>query len=129
MTDDVRSGGMHARPVVGGFFIKMLTDRAIWHKWASGDKTKPRTWAPLPKPPKITVVVPAADKQPAHVELYDQTAGRWTGLDPDFDDSAWKQGESGFGTAGTPGAIIGTIWQTDDIWLRREMDLPVGKLR
>jgi hypothetical protein len=125
MTDDVNSGGMHARPVVGGFFIKMLTDPAIWHKWATGDKQTVGNWAPLPKPPQVTVVVPAADKQPA-IWSYttSQPADGWT--DPAFDDSAWKQGESGFGTAGTPGAVIGTVWDTDDIWLRREMDLPPG---
>src|SRR5579862_4535679 len=49
-TDNVNSSGMHARPVVGGFFIKMLADRATWHKWASGDKTKLTAWAPLPQP-------------------------------------------------------------------------------
>ncbi len=48
ITDNVNSGGMHARPVVGGIFIKMLTDRAIWHKWASRDKAKVGDWAPLP---------------------------------------------------------------------------------
>jgi len=125
-TDKVRSGGMHARPVVGGFFIKMLTDRAIWNKWASGDKVKAAGWAPLPPPPKITVLVPAADKQPAtwNYTTTEPAAG-WTG--PAFDDSSWKQGQSGFGTAGTPGAIIGTTWQTDDIWLRRVVDFPAGK--
>ena len=40
----------HARPVVGGFFIKMLTDRKLWHKWSSGDKGKPHDWARLPTP-------------------------------------------------------------------------------
>jgi hypothetical protein len=125
MTDDVHSGGMHARPVVGGFFIKMLTDRAIWHKWASGDKMNASGWVPLPPPPKITVVVPAADKQPAMWSYTtDKPADGW--MTQSFDDSSWKQGESGFGTEGTPGAIIGTVWQTDDIWLRREMDLPAG---
>jgi hypothetical protein len=48
MTDDIHSGGMHARPVVGGFFIKMLTDHTIWHKWASGDMVNASNWAPLP---------------------------------------------------------------------------------
>jgi hypothetical protein len=124
-TDNLGSGGMHARPVVGGFFIKMLTDRAVWSKWASGDKVKAVGWAPLPKPPEITVVVPAADKRPA---IWSYTTARphdgW--MQPSFNDSSWKQGESGFGTAGTPGAVIGTVWQTDDVWLRREMDLPAG---
>ncbi len=122
-TDDIHSGGMHARPVVGGFFIKMLSDRAIWNKWAAGDKLKATGWAPLPTPPKMTVIVPAADKQ---TSTWNYTTTKpsadWMGLD--FNDSAWKQGKGGFGTVGTPGAIIGTVWQTDDIWLRREVNLP-----
>ena len=48
MTDNARQGGMHARPVVGGFFIKMLADRDVWKKWDSRDTLKPSNWAPLP---------------------------------------------------------------------------------
>jgi hypothetical protein len=47
-TDKVSSGGMHARPVVGGLFIKMLSDPAIWKKWSSRDHNHPANWAPLP---------------------------------------------------------------------------------
>ena len=39
-----------------------------------------------------------------------------------FDDSAWKEGRSGFGAA-TGGGKSGTAWQTADIWLRKEFDL------
>jgi len=124
-TDNINSGGMHARPVVGGFFIKMLADRAVWMKWATGDKVPAVNWAPLPKPPQITVILPAADRQPAEWSYtITKPADGW--IQPAFDASAWHQGRSGFGTAGTPGAIIGTTWQTDDIWLRRVVDLPAG---
>ena len=55
-TDDPHT--MHARPVVGGFFIKLLTDGAVWKKWASRDKLKPANWAPLPAVPRLRVLVP-----------------------------------------------------------------------
>jgi Glutaminase A six helical-hairpin domain/Domain of unknown function (DUF5127)/Domain of unknown function (DUF4964) len=115
----------HARPVVGGFFIKMLTDQTIWHKWSSGDKMKPHDWAPLPRPAKITAIVPAADKQPA-LWKYTTTQPPKNWMNPDFDDSSWKQGRGGFGSVGTLGVIVGTIWRTDDIWLRRKFVMPAG---
>ncbi len=38
---------------------------------------------------------------------------------PEFDDNSWQLAQGGFGSIGTPGARIGTTWNTKDIWLRK----------
>jgi hypothetical protein len=37
---------------------------------------------------------------------------------PDFDASKWRQGKPGFGVEGTPAVRVGTVWDTETIWLR-----------
>jgi hypothetical protein len=44
-------------------------------------------------------------------------------MKPAFDDSKWSEGVGGFGAEGTPGTMINTLWNTNDIWLRREFVL------
>jgi hypothetical protein len=81
----------------------------------------------FPPPPQVTVVLPTAEKEAATWRYaLEKPADDW--IKPGFDAAAWKEGRSGFGTKGTPGAIVGTEWKTADIWLRREFALPEGKL-
>jgi hypothetical protein len=121
-TKSDRKVGFDARPVVGGVFLRMLYNKKDCRKYASRDLTKAANWAPIPPPEKMTVILPAADRQPA---LWSYTLarpdGNWTSAQ--YDDSNWAKGKSGFGTPGTPGAVIGTLWQTDDIWLRRDVNI------
>lgn len=42
---------------------------------------------------------------------------------PDFQPNAWRKGFGGFGERSTPGSRVGTDWQTNNIWMRREIDL------
>jgi hypothetical protein len=71
-------------------------------------------------------VIPAADTAPA-LWRYTQKMPAADWVKPGFDDSSWRSGKSGFGTSGTPGAVVGTTWDTADVWLRREIDLPDRK--
>jgi Glycosyl hydrolases family 2, sugar binding domain/Glycosyl hydrolases family 2, TIM barrel domain/Glycosyl hydrolases family 2 len=53
--------------------------------------------------------------------LTQQPGGDW--FKPVFDATGWKEGLAGFGTQGTPGALVRTTWDTADIWLRRQFTL------
>jgi hypothetical protein len=72
--------------------------------------------------PKLVAVVPTSRESGiAWRYRFDAPAASWT--DPRFDDSSWQAGPGGFGTAGTPGAVVRTEWKTPEIWLRRTFAL------
>ena len=77
------------------------------------------------KVPKVSVIVPTSqEKGIAWRYTIEKPAEGW--FKPEFDHSGWKCGPGGFGTKGTPGAVVRTDWKTADIWLRREFDWPKG---
>jgi len=125
-TKNAKKVGFTGRPVIGGVFLQMLYDKNLWHKYARRDKTKAANYAPMPKPPVLVSVAPTAQDQPVVWRYTTQRPGEgWFKVD--FDAGAWKEGKSGFGTEGTPGATVNTTWNTPNIWLRREFTLPEGK--
>ncbi len=73
-------------------------------------------------PPIVTQLVPTSQEKPIQ--------WRYTTREPadgwelaKFDDSDWKKSPAGFGTKGTPGTLVRTVWNTPDIWVRRDFEL------
>jgi len=74
-------------------------------------------------PPVIKTVVPTS-RDKARIWRYTTQKPPEGWERPGFDDSNWRSGPGGFGTKGTPGAAVRTVWKTSDIWLRSTIDLP-----
>jgi hypothetical protein len=70
----------------------------------------------------ISEVLPSSQKE-GHTWKYSFSKPDESWFTAKFDDAAWKSGEAGFGTSGTPGTNVKTVWNTDDIWIRREFTL------
>lgn len=93
-------------------------ETAAWHKALFGPAPEYQELVPTSETTaqqwKFTTNKPAAD---------------WEAVA--FDDSSWSAGAGGFGTKGTPGAVIGSVWNSADIWLRRSFELkalPIGEV-
>jgi len=122
VTLDAKQKGFQARPVVGGVFMRMLADPALWAKWAKRGMTPVGPWAPLPLGRPLWVIAPTAEKEPVRWRYtLEQPPQGWE--EPGFDDSGWKEAPGGFGSKGTPGAVVRTEWSSQHIWLRRSFNL------
>jgi len=78
-------------------------------------------------PPVIKTIVPTSQQQ-GQQWRYTTTrpADGWE--KEGFNDSSWQKGEGGFGTKGTPGAVVRTEWNSPDIWIRRTFEVKDDKL-
>ncbi|TWT97842.1 hypothetical protein Pla108_19950 [Botrimarina colliarenosi] len=122
-TENATKVGFTARPVVGGVFMRMLCDSDVWSKWSKRDQTQAEDYATLPPAPVLHELVATADSKPSTCR-YTTTKPMDGWQSSSFDDKSWKEGKSGFGAKGTPGAKIGVNWESRDIWVRRHFDLP-----
>jgi len=73
-------------------------------------------------PPVVKTIVPTSQRQPQSWRYTtSKPSAGWQ--EANFDDSAWESGKGGFGTEGTPGAVVRTEWKSSDIYLRRTFGL------
>jgi hypothetical protein len=96
-------------------------DREVWK--IDPDRAKAAALGLYAPTPVVRTIVPGATTR-------DDISWRYTTKAPaqgwesvGFNDSAWEKGVSGFGRQGTPGAVIRTAWESDEIWMRRTFDL------
>ncbi|MFO0852551.1 MAG: glycoside hydrolase family 2 TIM barrel-domain containing protein [Gemmataceae bacterium] len=93
-------------------------ETAGWHKALFGPA------------PTVKELVPTSEKTPQTWKYtLEAPADGWE--KPKFDDAMWKAGPGGFGSKGTPAAVIGTEWTGKQVWLRREVKLtavPAGEV-
>ena len=131
VTDDVHSSGMHARPVIGGVFVRMLDDPAMWHKWFKAGTDVSDKWADFPKPPQVNYVLATSATDPVtwrYTTTKTPPPANWYATD--FDDSGWQSGPGAFGTP-VGWTKVRTPW-TDtpgDLWVRRTFTMPGGDTR
>jgi hypothetical protein len=130
-TDSGKNAGFHARPVIGGVFIRLLTEaRPFWESCiALARKNAPEQgndWAPLPVVRQLVTLVPTARDRANGPWRFTTEAPASGWMTREFDDRTWREGPGGFGTRGTPGEAVHTVWNTSDIWLRRDFELPAS---
>ena len=117
-----------ARSAIGGVFMPVLNDKTIWKKWAQRDIAASKNinfnWAPIPVPPVITAVVPTSEKGGVMWNyVTTKPAGDWFAAD--YNAASWKTGEGGLGKSAGESR---TLWDTPDIWARREFTLTSAQL-
>jgi len=102
-------------------------DRAEKYDPALVRKINERAAAYETQPPRILhlkweTLLPTSREAPQDWRYtLDEPAEGW--FRPGFDDTGWQEAKGGFGRAETPGAVIGTTWETKDIWLRRTFEV------
>jgi len=76
--------------------------------------------------PRVSQVIAATSEESPVLWKYSLQSPSSNWFSSDFNDSSWRISPGGFGTRGTPGAVVRTEWRTSDIWLRRAFTVSNG---
>jgi hypothetical protein len=119
ITDNAYMVGFQARSVVGGFFIKMLSDKNTWNKWINKGTNVTGNWAPLKLTSYSVILETSLQKPVSWKYTLDKPAENW--IQEKYQDNTWKAGTAGFGSSDI--SISRTSWTSEDIWIRRSFEV------
>lgn len=71
--------------------------------------------------PRVVLIADAREGGADWTYTFEQPSPDW--MEVGYINKSWTRSRSGFGTAGTPGAEVKTIWNTPDIWMRTTFGL------
>jgi hypothetical protein len=121
ITDNANMVGFQARSVVGGLFIKMLSDKNIWTKWNGKGTNVSGSWAPLKFNAVKSTPILQNSLQKGIAWKYTTEAPSADWFKITFNETNWKSGQAGFGSSDI--STSRTAWTTSDIWIRQTFDI------
>lgn len=122
-TDTARHVYFKARSVVGGMYLPLLYHPELWNKYAARDKNTTGVYAPLKaKPGQGRVIVHEGRSSKEIIWQYTTTKPGANWFQEHFDARQWSRGPGGFGR-NAPNSAPATLWNTSNLWLRREFTL------
>ena len=74
--------------------------------------------------PELSMLVPTADGE-AWTGQYTTSKPTSNWYEPGFDASSWKSDKGAFGSVPQE-HLAKTLWNTEEIWVRREVNIPAG---
>jgi len=86
-------------------------------------KIRQSNWNMIHENLYLSNILPTSEKEGRNWKYSFEKPSNGEWYTKNFDDANWKIGEAGFGTKETPGSVVRTVWNTDDIWIRQEFSL------
>lgn len=71
----------------------------------------------------LTDILPSSQEEARNWKYTFDKPDTTTWFTKSYDDTKWQTGEAGFGTKGTTGSEVRTVWNTNNIWVRQEFSL------
>ena len=121
-TDSGKKKGFTGRPVVGGVFMPMIADAALWSAWSAKGAKANGPWAEL-RLRSVTAVAPTGEFEPATWQVAStKPADGWNQLDQEIT-GEWKPIELPMGVNSDSGTPIRSPWTARDVWAVREFEI------